>query len=115
MGRSQIQDYVLWLYWRAFAAKQDTLIPWRSVREQLWQNDSTEQRLYATMRRAIATLRAVWPEFRGEVNPKHFGPDEERAAGLLIGPPRGGIYMFNADSARKQVAVIAPPKPTKKR
>jgi hypothetical protein len=29
MGRSQIQDYVLWLYWRAFAAKQDTLISWR--------------------------------------------------------------------------------------
>ena len=23
MGRSQMQDYVLWLYWRAFAAKQD--------------------------------------------------------------------------------------------
>jgi hypothetical protein len=113
MGRSQIQDYVLWLYWRAFAAKQDTLIPWRSVREQLWQNDSTEQRLYATMRRAIATLRAVWPEFRGEVNPKEFGPDEKKAVGLLVGPPRNGVYMFNSESARKQIAVIA--KPTKKR
>jgi hypothetical protein len=116
MGRSQIQDYVLWLYWRAFAAKQDTLIPWRSVREQLWQNDSNEARLYATMRRAIATLRAVWPELRAEVNPKNFGPDEKRAVGLLIGPPRDGIYMFNSDSARKQVAVIAQPlRPSKKR
>ncbi|MDQ2841554.1 MAG: hypothetical protein M3Y72_11055 [Acidobacteriota bacterium] len=115
MGRSQIQDYVLWLYWRAFAAKKDTLIPWRSVREQLWQNDSNEARLYAVMRRAIGTLRAVWPQLRAEVNPKHFGPDEERAVGLLIGPPRDGLYMFDGvESARKQITVISPGKTTKK-
>jgi hypothetical protein len=104
MGRSQLQDYVLWLYWRAFAAREDTLIPWRSVREQLWQNDATEQRLYAIMRRAITTLRAVWPEFRAEVNPK-----DHSERGLLVGPPRNGIYMFAADSARKQISVVSPP------
>lgn len=115
MGRSQIQDYVLWLYWRAFAAKKDTLIPWRSVREQLWQNDSNEARLYAIMRRAIGTLRAVWPELRAEVNPKHFGPHQKRAVGLLVGPPRNGVYMFNGlESARKHITLIAPPKNSSK-
>jgi hypothetical protein len=115
MGRSQIQDYVLWLYWRAFAARKDTLIPWRSVREQLWQNDLKERRLYAIMRRAITTLKAVWPELRAEVNPKHFGPDEKQAMGLVVGPPRDGIYMFSVESARKQIAVVAVPSKSPKK
>ncbi len=115
MGRSQIQDYVLWIYWRAFAARKDTLIPWRSVREQLWQNDSNEARLAAIMKRAINTLRAVWPELRAEVNPKHFGPENKRAAGIVVGPPRDGVYMFSAvESARKQITAVAPAKAKKK-
>ena len=109
MGRSQLQDYVLWLYWRTFAAQKDTLIPWRAVREQLWQNDSNEARLYARMRRAIATLRAVWPQLRAEVNPKHFGPNGKPALGLLVGPPRDGIYMLNdVEAVHKQITVILP-------
>jgi hypothetical protein len=79
------------------------------VREQLWQNDLKERRLYAIMRRAITTLKAVWPELRAEVNPKHFGPDEKQAIGLVVGPPRDGIYMFSVESARKQIAVVAQP------
>jgi hypothetical protein len=108
MGRSQIQDYVLWLHWRAFAAKEATVIPWLAVRQQLWQNDSNEARLAAVMRRAIATLRAVWPELTAEVNPKIDG---KRFAGLLIGPPRGGVYMFaGVEGVRKKLAVISPAK-----
>ena len=105
-----MQDYVLWLYWRAFAAKQDTLIPWPSVREQLWQNDSTKRRLYSRLKAAIATLRSVWPELRAEVNPKSFGPEGKQGDGLMIGPPRDGVYMFPGASAPKQVTVIAPPR-----
>ena len=109
MGRAQLQDYVLWLYWRAFAAKKDTLISWRAVREQLWQNDSNEARLYSRMRRAITTLRAVWPELRAEVNPKHFGSQGRVSSGLLIGPPRDGMYMLNGvEAARKQVMILLP-------
>ena len=48
--------------------------------------------------------RAVWPEFRAEVNPK-----DHSERGLLVGPPRNGIYMFAADSARKQISVVSPP------
>jgi hypothetical protein len=108
MGRSQIQDYVLWLHWRAFAAKEATVIPWLAVRQQLWQNDSNEARLAAVMRRAIATLRAVWPELTAEVNPKIDG---KRFAGLLIGPPRGGVYMFaGVEGAQKKLAIISPAK-----
>ena len=111
MGRSQLQDYVLWLYWRAFAAKKDTLIPWRAVREQLWQNDSNEARLSSRMKRAIATLRAVWPELRAEVNPKNFEPHAKQSSGLLVGPPRNGEYMLNSVvAARKQVTTILPRK-----
>jgi hypothetical protein len=106
MGRSQMQDYVLWLYWRAFAAKQDTLIPWPAVREQLWQNDATKRRLYTRLKAAIATLRSVWPELRAEVNPKSFGPEGKQGDGLMIGPPRNGIYMFPGSSAPKQITVI---------
>ena len=109
MGRSQLQDYVLWLYWRTFAAKKETLIPWRAVREQLWQNDSNGARLYARMKQAIATLRAVWPEVTAEVNPKHFGAEGKPATGLVVGPPRDGVYMLNAvDAARKYVLVVPP-------
>jgi hypothetical protein len=116
MGRSQIQDYVLWLYWRAFAAQKDTLIPWPAVKEQLWQNDSNEARLYAVMRRAIGILRAVWPELRAEVNPKRFGENGRPALGLLIGPPRDGVYMFTGvESARKQVKIVPPDRSKKPR
>jgi hypothetical protein len=108
MGRSQLQDYVLWLYWRAFAAQKDTLIPWRAVREQLWQNDSNEARLYSRMKRAMATLRAVWPELRAEVNPKHF-----ESKGLLIGPPRNGVYVLDGvEAARKQITSHSPQRKT---
>jgi hypothetical protein len=106
MGRSQIQDYVLWLHWRAFAAKEATVIPWLAVRQQLWQNDSNEARLATVMRRAIATLRTVWPELTAEVNPKIDG---KRVAGLLIGPPRGGVYMFaGVEGVRKKFAIVPP-------
>lgn len=115
MGRSQLQDYVLWLYWRTFAAKRETLIPWRAVREQLWQNDSNEARLYVRMKQAIATLRAVWPEVTAEVNPKQFGAEGRPAHGLLVGPPRDGIYMLNGvEAARKQIVVV-PPEPKRQR
>ena len=39
-SKPQLQDMMLFLYWRAYAAAGPSVIPWKELREQLWQDDS---------------------------------------------------------------------------
>jgi hypothetical protein len=84
-GKPQMQDYVLFLHHRSFAARSNSCIPWDVLRAQLWQDDSLLRRLRVRMDEAIAVLRIAWPELNAKTT------DE----GLSIGPPLGRMHMIS--------------------
>jgi Plasmid encoded RepA protein len=81
--QSQLQDLTLYLYWRSYAAENESLIPWKYLREQLWQDDTNLPRIKVRFSSAIRALQTIWPELRAEA----------RREGLLVAPPRGRIYL----------------------
>jgi hypothetical protein len=89
--RPQMQDYMIFLGWRSFAAQAETLIPWERLREQLWQEDSNPRRIRTRFRDAIAALKTGWPELRAEA----------QAKGLWIAPPRHGVQLIALNSETK--------------
>lgn len=82
--KSQLQDLLIFLHWRSFAAQSETLIPWESLREQLWQEDSVASRIRTRFKEAITVLKTIWPELNAEAEKK----------GLKIGPPSGGQHLI---------------------
>ena len=84
--KPQMQDYIVFLHWRSFAAKSETLIPWDVLREQLWQDDSNPRRIRTRFREAIRILKVAWPELNAAAEPK----------GLRIGPPMKGSHLIPA-------------------
>ncbi len=84
--KPQMQDYIVFLHWRSFAAKSTTLIPWNIMREQLWQDDSNPWRIRSRFSEAITILRIAWPELNAEAESK----------GLRIGPPSKGSHLIPA-------------------
>jgi hypothetical protein len=81
--KSQLQDLLIFLYWRSFAAQSETLIPWESLREQLWQEDSVASRIRTRFKEAILVFKTIWPELNAEAEKK----------GLRIGPPHKGSHL----------------------
>lgn len=61
-GPSQVQDIVLWLFVRAYAASSETVIPWPALIEQFGSEDSNPRRLKMHAREALRTLNTLWPE-----------------------------------------------------
>ncbi len=84
--KPQMQDYIVFLHWRSFAAKSQTLIPWSVMREQLWQDDSNPRRIRSRFAGAIKILRVAWPELNATADAK----------GLRIGPPAKGEHLIPA-------------------
>ncbi|MGI4827150.1 MAG: hypothetical protein ACRYFU_03020 [Janthinobacterium lividum] len=82
--KSQLQDHLIFLYWRSFSAQSETLIPWESLREQLWQEDSVASRIRTRFKEAITVFRTIWPELNAEAE----------KTGLRIGPPHGGMHFL---------------------
>jgi hypothetical protein len=82
--RPQLQQYIGFLGWRSWAASSATLIPWASLREQIWHGDSNERRIKQRFKETIQALRIAWPELQAEVRPK----------GLWIAPPLKGIQFI---------------------
>lgn len=95
--QSQLQDLMLFLYWRCYAAKRESLIPWVSLHQQLWQDDKKESRIKGRFVDAIKALRVIWPELDAEAMPE----------GLRMAPPRGGVQLLLEGKSMKRVAVIA--------
>ena len=90
--QSQLQDLVVFLYWRCFAAQSDSLIKWEYLRQQVWQDDKKERRIRERFTEAITCLRTLWPEVNAEALP----------TGLHVGKPRKGRYLLNeATSTRR--------------
>jgi hypothetical protein len=90
--QSQLQDMMLYLYWRSYAAENESLIPWKYLRQQLWQDDTNLPRIKVRVSSAIRALQTIWPELRAEA----------RREGLVVAPPRDRVYFtFEAGFARR--------------
>ncbi len=87
-SKPQLQDMVLFLYWRAYAAGGPSIIPWRELREQLWQDDSNPRRIRSRFSTAINALRSLWPELSASA----------RKEGLFIAPPQGMRYFHGREA-----------------
>ncbi len=83
-NKSQLQDIMLFLHWRSYAAKKPSLIQWQHLRLQLWQGDATHRRIKVRFAEAIRALRIIWPEIQAEA----------LRTGLMIGPPLRGRYLI---------------------
>ena len=84
--KPQMQDYIVFLHWRSFAAKSETHIPWDVMREQLWQDDTNPWRIRSRFKEAIEILKVAWPELNAIAE----------ASGLRIGPPKKGAHLIPA-------------------
>jgi hypothetical protein len=96
--KSQLQDHLIFLYWRSFSAQTETLIPWESLREQLWQEDSVASRIRIRFKEAISVFKTIWPELNAEAE----------KAGLRIGPPRGGMHFLPQARAVRRLPIPSP-------
>ena len=95
--KSQLQDYMLFLYWRCYAAQSETVIPWGGIREQLWQDDSNTRRVRGRFAEAIAALKVLWPQMQAEA----------RSQGLWVGPSRKGMqFLLQGQGSRR---LVVPP------
>ncbi len=93
--QSQLQDLMLFLYWRCYAAQAESLIPWEYLMQQLWQNDSNHQRIKVRFEAAVRALRCIWPELQAEALGK----------GLKVGPPINGVYLTPQASLARRLTL----------
>jgi hypothetical protein len=93
-NKSQLQDLMLFLHWRCYAAASVSTIPWDQLRQQLWQDDSNIWRMKARFKQAIAVLRVIWPECVAEA----------RKEGLMVGPPLNGVYLIKKGGAVRRLS-----------
>lgn len=90
--KSQMQDYMMFLVHRSYGAVSTSCIPWPSLLEQLWHEDTNTRRIRSRMTEAIDALRIAWPEINAAAVTK----------GLTIGPPRGGKqFLARGEELRK--------------
>jgi hypothetical protein len=93
-NKSQMQDIMLFLHWRSYAAKKPSLIQWQHLRLQLWQDDATHRRIKVRFAEAIRALRVLWPELQAEA----------LKTGLLIGPPLRDRYLIPKAAETRQLS-----------
>ena len=93
-NKSQLQDLMLWLHWRCYAANKSSLIKWEYLRMQLWQDDKTSRRIKVRFAEAITALRIIWPELQAEA----------LKTGLMVGPPLRGRYLLAKGAAARQIS-----------
>jgi hypothetical protein len=82
--KPQMQDYALFLHHRSYSSESTSRIPWAMLREQLWQDDKTSQRIRVRMDEAIVLLRTAWPELNAATTRE----------GLIIGPPTDRSHLI---------------------
>lgn len=90
----QIQDYMMFLQWRSFSAKEESLIPWAQMREQMCQDDTNPYRMRSRFKEAIEALRIAWPALNASAESK----------GLRIGPPAGGEQFLPDGASRRRLS-----------
>lgn len=91
--QSQLQDLCLFIQWRCYAAKAASVIPWESLRQQVWHADTNPRRIKQRVSEAIDFLRKFWPELQAEA----------RKEGLWVAPPKDQAYLLpKGQAARRQ-------------
>ena len=81
----KMQDIILNLHRRSYAAKTTTTVQWEYLRNQMWHDYSKSRRIRERFQKAIDLFKTAWPELNAEA----------RSRGLLIGPPHGGKHLFD--------------------
>lgn len=93
-GNSQVQDMVLWLYYRCYAAKTESVIPWSALSDQFPQ-DKNPRRARQHAREAIAQLRLLWPGVRIEAIDAGIWVDKATQTLLLDDPSKGRVRRLS--------------------
>lgn len=93
-GNSQVQDMVLWLYYRCYAAKTESVIPWSALAEQFPQ-DKNPRRARQHAKEAISQLRLLWPGIRVEATATGIWVDKATQSLLLDDPSKGRIRRLS--------------------
>jgi len=94
-GKPQLQDMMLFLYWRCYAANSLSLISWSALLQQLWQDDTNRRRIRGRFVTAIRTLKAIWPQMQAEA----------KVTGLEVAPPLNGIYLTSQAGNSRRVSL----------
>lgn len=97
-GSAQLQDILLWLFYRCYSAQSESLIPWDGIRQQLPQDDTNPWRLKQMMKTAVKELSIIWPEARVEVLKN----------GLLVNRALAGMLPDDDQMNRKRRLSAAP-------
>lgn len=82
--KPQMLDYMMFLHWRTFAARSESLIRWEELRQQMWQEDTHTWRMRHRFEDAIRALKIVFPELAAEA----------RSNGLFVGPAVEGRTLI---------------------
>ena len=91
--QSQLQDTVAFLYWRCYAAESSSIIPWDSLRQQVWHDDTNIWRIRQRFDEAIRCLKTLWPDIVAETGSK----------GLIVAKPRRGKYITPAATEARRL------------
>lgn len=95
--KSQLQDCMLFLHWRCYAAQSETTIPWEALRQQLWQDDSNKNRIRQRFKAAIKEMKVFWPELQAEA----------RKDGLWLAPPINGRYLIPRGTGTRRLPAVS--------
>jgi len=82
--KPQMLDYMMFLHWRTFAARTESVIRWEDLRQQMWQEDTHDWRIRTRFADAIKALKIVYPDLLAEA----------RTLGLFIGPATEGKTLI---------------------
>ena len=82
--KPQMLDYMMFLHWRTFAARSESVIRWEDLRQQMWQEDTHTWRIRSRFADAIKALKVVYPGLTAEARP----------VGLLVGPSIEGRTLI---------------------
>jgi len=91
-GSAQLQDILLWMFYRCYSAQTESVVPWDGIRQQLPQDDSNPWRLKQLVKTAVMELRLIWPQARVEVVKE----------GLLVNRALAGILPDDEQMNRRR-------------
>ncbi len=94
-GPTQVQDLVFWLIFRCYSAASETIIPWKALTEQFPQ-DSNPHRNRLHTRKAIKTLKVLWPGVQIEEVPQGIRVDRAKQALLDDDAAKGRVRRLTA-------------------